>query len=94
MKPRFLFTTWTVNDLTEVKLCYIEGRLVALVPKRWEPHMVDQRQQSTGAIEGFDEVGDPLMGKKEDGSPRNFKVYRVLEWQQIDLADYVKGLLA
>lgn len=102
MQPRYLFTSWTTNDLTEAKICMVAGKLVALVPKRWEPHVVDvapvpndgppqPQQMNTGAVAGFDDYGAPKMATKEDGSPRNFKVYRVLEWHQIDLAEYLKG---
>lgn len=94
MQPRYLFTTWTTNDLTDAKLCIVDGRLVVLVPKKWEEHLISGpdgkgAQQSTIAV-NFEGV-DIKEGKKPDGSLREFKVYRITEWETIDLAEYMKG---
>lgn len=91
MKPKVLFTTWLTNDLTMCHIHMIDGKLVVLVPKTWELHT----------------ILDPISGKKtpspagnntvigEDGITRpgtkEWKGYRILSWDTIDLIDYIKA---
>lgn len=81
MKPRYLFMVNITNDLTELKLHMVDGRLVVLKPKTYAPWI------------GGD--GKPMTTTSEvphaDGKPREFKIYRVTEYEVIDLKDFLAG---
>lgn len=97
MQPKVLFTTWITNDLTQCQIHNIDGKLVVLVPKRWEEHMLPisyddpskraVMQAGNGTM--VNEAGDLTVRLKDDGKPVTFRGFRVLEWETVDLKDYL-----